>query len=106
MAYVMGFAVSYFSTQLNRKKKPFNPLLHETYELINKDFTFVSEQVSHHPPISAAVCFNKHFEFNANSQSSTTFGGMNMEVTIYKYLLSKIFTFQINYNEKFKIIYL
>ncbi|KRX06582.1 hypothetical protein PPERSA_13061 [Pseudocohnilembus persalinus] len=98
MAYVMGFAVSYFSTQLNRKKKPFNPLLHETYELINKDFTFVSEQVSHHPPISAAVCFNNHFEFNANSQSSTTFGGMNMEIKP----LSKRFIHLKKHNDHFE----
>lgn len=36
-----------------RTKKTFNPMLGETYELVMEDFKFVSEQVSHHPPISA-----------------------------------------------------
>lgn len=37
----------------NRFKKPFNPILGETYEFVSKDFRFVAEQVSHHPPITA-----------------------------------------------------
>jgi hypothetical protein len=39
--------------------KPFNPLLGETYELINDNFEFLSEQVSHHPPITANYCKGK-----------------------------------------------
>ena len=34
-------------------KKPFNPLLGETYELKGPTFEFLAEQVSHHPPITA-----------------------------------------------------
>ena len=39
----------------HRHSKPFNPLLGETYELVSKDSNYcvVSEQVSHHPPITA-----------------------------------------------------
>lgn len=48
---------------MGRTKKPFNPLLHETYELIHPKFKFIAEQVSHHPPISAAYCYNDHFEY-------------------------------------------
>jgi hypothetical protein len=33
--------------------KPFNPLLGETFEYVTDDFEFISEQVSHHPPITA-----------------------------------------------------
>jgi len=38
-----------------RHSKPFNPLLGETYELVSKDsnYCLVSEQVSHHPPVTA-----------------------------------------------------
>ena len=39
----------------NRHSKPFNPLLGETYELVNQEgnYCVVSEQVSHHPPVTA-----------------------------------------------------
>jgi oxysterol-binding protein 1 len=33
MAYVMAFAVSSYSSTINRVKKPFNPILGETFEL-------------------------------------------------------------------------
>ena len=36
-----------------RMKKPFNSLLGETFELIADDLKYISEQVSHHPPICA-----------------------------------------------------
>ena len=39
--------------------KPFNPLLGETYELINDNFDLIAEQVSHHPPVTAAYCKGK-----------------------------------------------
>jgi hypothetical protein len=36
-----------------RTWKPFNPVLGETFEFVNEQASFVAEQVSHHPPISA-----------------------------------------------------
>uniref|UniRef100_A0A8C6UKT6 Oxysterol-binding protein n=1 Tax=Neogobius melanostomus TaxID=47308 RepID=A0A8C6UKT6_9GOBI len=55
MKCVAAFAVSAVASQWERTGKPFNPLLGETYELIREDlgFRWVSEQVSHHPPVSA-----------------------------------------------------
>jgi len=55
MAYVMAFSLASLSLSVDRpSKKPFNPLLGETYELIEENkFKFIAEQVSHHPPISA-----------------------------------------------------
>ena len=49
-----NYAISQ-SSHCYRFYKPFNPLLAETYEIRNdeKGFVFVSEQVSHHPPITA-----------------------------------------------------
>ena len=44
-----------------RTKKTFNPMLGETYELVMEDFKYVSEQVSHHPPISAFHVEGDHF---------------------------------------------
>ncbi|CAB1317432.1 unnamed protein product [Coregonus sp. 'balchen'] len=55
MKCVAAFAVSAVASQWERTGKPFNPLLGETYELIREDlgFRWMSEQVSHHPPVSA-----------------------------------------------------
>lgn len=53
MCYVMAFSMSAYSSNAGRFKKPFNPILGETYELSCPEFRFISEQVSHHPPISA-----------------------------------------------------
>jgi len=38
-----------------RHSKPFNPLLGETYELVNQEggYCVIVEQVSHHPPMTA-----------------------------------------------------
>uniref|UniRef100_A0A4W4FGZ5 Oxysterol-binding protein n=1 Tax=Electrophorus electricus TaxID=8005 RepID=A0A4W4FGZ5_ELEEL len=58
MALVAAFAVSgYSSTYYRAGSKPFNPILGETYECIREDkgFCFYSEQVSHHPPVSASI---------------------------------------------------
>ncbi|KAL4688695.1 hypothetical protein H8959_004947, partial [Pygathrix nigripes] len=66
MVLVAAFAVSgYCSTYFRAGSKPFNPVLGETYECIREDkgFRFFSEQVSHHPPISACHCESKNFVF-------------------------------------------
>jgi hypothetical protein len=51
------FIAAFVMTQLNSVEegfnKPFNPLLGETYELQTAEYNFMSEQVSHHPPITA-----------------------------------------------------
>ena len=63
MAYLLMFAFSPCGNTMGRIGKPFNPLLCETFDLICNDFKFVSEQVCHHPPISASYAFNDYFEF-------------------------------------------
>ena len=50
-----------------RLKKPFNPLLGETYEFVSGDLKFVSEQVSHHPPICAFHCECDDFVISGDS---------------------------------------
>ncbi|KAI5359530.1 Putative oxysterol-binding protein [Septoria linicola] len=54
LMYVSAFAVSFFSYNRVKERalrKPFNPMLGETFELVREDmgFRFVAEKVSHHP---------------------------------------------------------
>lgn len=57
MMWVATGIISHYSSTLGRVNKPFNPLLGETFEMVLPDkgdgLRFISEQVSHHPPISA-----------------------------------------------------
>ena len=45
-----GFFILYAHT-INRIKKPFNPLLGETFEYIDNDLRVLVELISHHPPV-------------------------------------------------------
>eukprot|EP01047_Picozoa_sp_COSAG01_P045720 COSAG01_NODE_4235_length_5218_cov_2.159601_8_plen_62_part_00 len=55
--------MSNYTATCGRLGKPFNPLLHETFEYVEQPdaargsagFRFVAEQVGHHPPVSASV---------------------------------------------------
>lgn len=54
LMYIAAFAISQFANNRVRERavrKPFNPMLGETYELVRPDlgFRFVAEKVSHHP---------------------------------------------------------
>ena len=56
LMYVTVFAISgYASGQYRIGRKPFNPLMCETYECIRPDkgFKFISEKVIHHPNVMA-----------------------------------------------------
>ncbi|KAF9070162.1 Oxysterol-binding protein-domain-containing protein [Rhodocollybia butyracea] len=84
IAYVAAFAMSNYSSTIGRIAKPFNPMLGETFEYVHigdsyagedtgvgsrveagavkkQGYRYVSEQVSHHPPISA--CWAESFGF-------------------------------------------
>ncbi|XP_074066512.1 oxysterol-binding protein-related protein 2 isoform X2 [Macrotis lagotis] len=83
MKAVAAFAVSAVASQWERTGKPFNPLLGETYELIRDDlgFRFISEQVSHHPPISAFYSegLNQDFIFHGSIYPKLKFWGKSVE---------------------------
>ncbi|XP_053782574.1 oxysterol-binding protein-related protein 2 [Desmodus rotundus] len=83
MQCVAAFAVSAVASQWERTGKPFNPLLGETYELIREDlgFRFISEQVSHHPPISAfhAEGLCQDFLFHGSIYPKLKFWGKSVE---------------------------
>ncbi|KAF7706665.1 hypothetical protein HF521_019919 [Silurus meridionalis] len=83
MKCVAAFAVSAVASQWERTGKPFNPLLGETYELIRDDlgFRWMSEQVSHHPPVSAfhAEGLNDDFVFHGSIYPKLKFWGKSVE---------------------------
>ncbi|KAM9343472.1 oxysterol-binding protein-related protein 2-like isoform 2-T2 [Pholidichthys leucotaenia] len=83
MKVVAAFAVSAVASQWERTGKPFNPLLGETFELVREDegYRLISEQVSHHPPISAfhAQSLKQDFEFHGSIQPKLKFWGKSVE---------------------------
>ncbi|KAJ4835974.1 Oxysterol-binding protein- protein 3A [Turnera subulata] len=80
LVYAASFFISvYYAYQ--RTWKPFNPILGETFELVNHGgVTFISEQVSHHPPISAGHAETEHFTYDITSKVKTKFLGNSIEI--------------------------
>ncbi|KAI9146593.1 Oxysterol-binding protein-domain-containing protein [Paraphysoderma sedebokerense] len=79
---VAAFAMSNYASTVDRTGKPFNPLLGETYEYVRKDrgFRYISEQVSHHPPISACHCESDRYDFYSEVNVKSKFWGKSLEV--------------------------
>ncbi|KAI7820142.1 Oxysterol-binding protein-domain-containing protein [Gamsiella multidivaricata] len=84
LIYVAAFAVSgYATTQWRAARKPFNPLHGETFEYVcpEKGFKFISEKVSHYPPIMACHAESVHdWTFAMDSRAKTKFWGKSMEL--------------------------
>ncbi|KAA1088990.1 hypothetical protein PGT21_003119 [Puccinia graminis f. sp. tritici] len=82
MAYVAGFAMSNYSSTVGRLAKPFNPLLGETYEYIDpdKEFRYLSEQVSHHPPTSACYAESPRWSYFGETDAKNKFTGKSFEI--------------------------
>jgi len=80
LVYASSFFISiYYAIQ--RTWKPFNPILGETYEMVNHGgITFIAEQVSHHPPVGAGHAENDHFVYDITSKVKTKFLGNSLEV--------------------------
>jgi len=53
--------------QRERTKKPFNPILGETYEYITDKHRYFAEQVSHHPPVTAFNLESEGFQLQSFS---------------------------------------
>ncbi|KAI8917646.1 Oxysterol-binding protein [Powellomyces hirtus] len=73
---------AYASTVHRAGRKPFNPLLGETYECIRDDkgFKFIAEKVSHHPPVMACHADAPNYQFFQDNQVKTKFWGKSMEL--------------------------
>lgn len=80
--YVAAFAVSGYAATEGRTRKPFNPLLGETYEAERPEqgIRFVSEKVSHHPTIVACHCEGRGWRFYGDSNVKSKFWGRSIQV--------------------------
>jgi len=82
LAYVCALAISTYSSN-ERVKKPFNPILGETWEMTlpgANPGVYVSEQVSHHPPIGAGHAETKAWTYDLTSAVKTKFMGNWVDV--------------------------
>ena len=69
------FCIGQFVINNGRQAKFFNPLLYETYEYVDNEqnFRYMSEQVSHHPAISAYYAEGDGWNIFANTNSVIKF---------------------------------
>lgn len=83
MIKVCAFALSTYAKDSHRPgRKPFNPILGETYELQREDkgIQFFAEQVSHHPPISVGHGEGQGWEIEIVGRWKNKFWGKSMEI--------------------------
>ncbi|CAG8744594.1 12013_t:CDS:2, partial [Cetraspora pellucida] len=76
LIHVAAFAVSgYASTYTRTGRKPYNPLHGETYECVRPDkgFRFISEKVSHYPPIMACHADSSNWNYWQDSKIKSKF---------------------------------
>ncbi|KAJ5624665.1 hypothetical protein N7510_000974 [Penicillium lagena] len=86
LLYVTAFAVSSLSSNRIRERairKPFNPMLGETYELVREDlgFRFVAEKVSHRPVQLAYQADSREWSLAQSPKPSQKFWGKSAEIT-------------------------
>jgi hypothetical protein len=83
LAYIGVHAITQVTICERNATKPFNPILGETYEFVTDDFEFISEQVTHHPPITANFCRGKKSNYTIwnNQKTNTKFTGKSMDFT-------------------------
>ncbi|KXN88372.1 hypothetical protein AN958_07415 [Leucoagaricus sp. SymC.cos] len=82
LAFVAAFAMSNYSSTIGRIAKPFNPMLSETFEYVrlDKKYRYVSEQVSHHPPISACWAESPLWHYFGEVDAQNKFMGKSFEI--------------------------
>ncbi|GAA6042875.1 hypothetical protein JCM8097_007204 [Rhodosporidiobolus ruineniae] len=82
VAFVAAFAMSNYSSTIGRIAKPFNPMLGETFEYVDlkKKYRYISEQVSHHPPVSACIGQAPSWEYFGMVDAKSKFMGKSFEI--------------------------
>ncbi|KAJ1738918.1 hypothetical protein LPJ78_005359 [Coemansia sp. RSA 989] len=80
--FVAGFAMSNYASTFGRIAKPFNPLLGETFEYVRRDkrYRALSEQVEHHPPISACWVEGTNYVYHADTNIKSKFNSGSLTV--------------------------
>ncbi|GAM27237.1 hypothetical protein SAMD00019534_104120 [Acytostelium subglobosum LB1] len=82
LAYIAAFNCGLYSTAV-RTKKPFNPILGETFEVVKEgDFKLIAEQVSHHPPIGVSETTTQSYTLQLETELKSKFYGNSSEVEI------------------------
>lgn len=86
MELICAFLIACLSVNCHRIIKPFNPLLYETYEYDHEledgsHVRAVSQQVSHHPPITAACCESDNFVYSGVVNPKIKFWGRSIEIS-------------------------
>ena len=85
LLYISAFAISNLSSSRIKERstrKPFNPMLGETFELVREDrgFRFVAEKVSHRPVRMACQGESEKWTFAQSPMPSQKFWGKSAEV--------------------------
>ncbi|KAJ3192777.1 hypothetical protein HK101_005981 [Irineochytrium annulatum] len=82
LLFVSAYAMSNYSSTIARTGKPFNPVLGETWEFVNdeKQYRYVSEQVCHHPPVSACFAESADWVFWTEVNVKSKFWGTSLEI--------------------------
>lgn len=85
LLYITAFALSSLSSSRIRERairKPFNPMLGETFELVREDmgFRFVAEKVSHRPVQLAYQADSKDWSLTHSPCPSQKFWGKSAEI--------------------------
>ncbi|KAK9476825.1 Oxysterol-binding protein-domain-containing protein [Lipomyces japonicus] len=83
--YIASFVIATLSNNrfnVRAIRKPFNPLHHETFELVREDLNFrlISEKISHRPPIMALYAESNHWSYSYCPQPSQKFWGKSAEI--------------------------
>ncbi len=103
MAYVAAFAISQYANAKHRTtRKPFNPIMGETYELVREDlgaftamvdsllhlticfcflgFRFIAEKVVHNPPKLACRADGDGWSYWCTSGAKNKLSGLSLEM--------------------------
>ena len=75
LGYICAFIIGEIFLSINRNLKPFNSIIGETYEYYDNEnkFRYYSEQVSHHPQITAFIGESPEFALYGDTKNSTSF---------------------------------
>lgn len=92
---VSAFAASSYASIYVRRTKPFNPILGETFEFVDKEkqFRLMTEQVSHHPPISAFSVDSHGYSMWGYACAKTKFWGKSLEINPSGDIFLKLFKY-------------
>ncbi|KAF2020916.1 hypothetical protein BU24DRAFT_429832 [Aaosphaeria arxii CBS 175.79] len=85
LVYIAAFAISAFSNARVKERairKPFNPMLGETFELVREDkgFRFIAEKVVHRPVRMACQAESQHWTFIQSPTPVQKFWGKSAEL--------------------------